>query len=787
MQIMTRAAVVLATAGLAFSAAAQDSVSSLNTGLPGDALSPFAANQQTQAYTLDLTRRFGSWPNTRFGIAPILKTTAAQPGQFFNNLNSSSSISPDLLRNVPGPSVDFPVWYAPGVGINPNNNTAPTRFKNIEGVPTNQFAVGISEFATVSTGQYNGLVTGIVNQDPTNARQLFVRRTLAISTTNNVTNNTGSIGFGTIDAHGNAYVRADSFNGSAGVVPALAGNNIFRIRTADRTNAFNLASPDAAFRDASDHIVVNSTVTLITPSNLPQSLASAPNGLYWGANFDGEGVYGDVGSVVNVGSAHRPGAGDQRGLIGSSTLTFPGLDPMNSAVMTYGIISRDSEGGTDSLSIWSADSTGAVTGTATFFLPGQGAPQTTPFLQHPCYPQLSTYPTANDPVNPIGDPAFAGYRGAIAFRGGNGHVAIGRDNETGEGLLAATLYLFDLDLDFTQAIVVCRFDPNNPSDYTWEVAAQVDPFGLAGDQSTWQPIHGDFGNDGAAFSGAPGEFDGVLDLNPASPTYDAPIGTVIELRQVTGGSPAGPSLSPPAFDAAGNLYFIAAVELNKWDSQTESVFVDPDSALLKAHRVSCGSTTGYRLELITELGDTFLGRNSRTPWQIQFMGIASGGGGLNPGAFFSNYVLPQNFNGIAYNNLGVQSNASPSVAFTRAKDNRAFGGLVVNASIVYDAEGNGTFSNPTSANGDPASLDEGYNALLYIGYIPCVADVTGPALDGIPDEVVSVADLNFFISRWLDGDIVADITGPALDGVPDGVVTVADLNFFISAWLNGCE
>ncbi len=787
MQIMTRAAVVLATAGLAFSAVAQDSVSA-NPGLPGDALNPFDASQQTTAYTLDLTRRLGSWPNTRFGVAPILRTTAAQPGQFFNNLNSSSNISRDLLTNVPGPSVSFPVWYTPGVGVNAQQNTAPSRFVSIDGVPTNQFAVGISEFATVASGQYNGLITGIVNRDPTNPRQLFVRRALAISTTNNVTNNTGSLGFGTIDAHGNAYVRADNFGNTAGAVPVLAGNNIFRIRTADRTNAFNLASPDAGFRDASDHIVVNSAVSVITPSHLPQSLASAPNGLFWVTNFDGEGLYGDVGNVSNIGTAWRPGAADSRGQIGSSTLTFPGLDPMGTAVMTKGIISRTGTGGTNSLSIWSIDDTGAVTGTATFFLPGQGAPQTQPFLQHPCYPQLSTYPTAFDPmVNPIGDPAFAGYRGAIGFRGGNGHVAIGRDPETGEGLLAAVLYLFDLDLDFTQAIVVCRFDPNNPSNYTWEVAAQVDPFGLAGDQSTWQPIHGDFGNDGAAFSGAPGEFDGILDLDPNSPTYDAPIGTVIELRQVTGGSPAGPSLSPAAFDAAGNLYFVAAVELNKWDSQNETVFVDPDSALLKAHRVTCGSTSGYRLELIAELGDTFVGRNSQTRWQIQFMGTANQGGGLNPGAFFSGHVIPQNFNALPYSSLNTQNSGSPSVGFRRAKDNRAFGGLVVNAKIVYDADNNGTFSDPTSAGGDPSSLDEGYNALLYFGYIPCTADVTGPALDGIPDEIVNVSDLNYYLNIWLNNDPAADITGASLDGLPDGVVNVSDLNFFVAAWLRGCD
>ncbi|TVQ62377.1 MAG: hypothetical protein EA378_05525 [Phycisphaerales bacterium] len=65
-----------------------------------------------------------------------------------------------------------------------------------------------------------------------------------------------------------------------------------------------------------------------------------------------------------------------------------------------------------------------------------------------------------------------------------------------------------------------------------------------------------------------------------------------------------------------------------------------------------------------------------------------------------------------------------------------------------------------------------------------LADLTGPALDGVPDGVVSVADLNFYLGLWLDTDPAADLTGPALDGIPDGVVSVVDLNFFIAEWLS---
>ncbi len=66
----------------------------------------------------------------------------------------------------------------------------------------------------------------------------------------------------------------------------------------------------------------------------------------------------------------------------------------------------------------------------------------------------------------------------------------------------------------------------------------------------------------------------------------------------------------------------------------------------------------------------------------------------------------------------------------------------------------------------------------------CPFDLTGPALDGVPDGVVNTSDLNFYLSLWLAGDIAADFTGPALDGIPDGIVNVSDLNFYLDGWLN---
>jgi|GEM_PF-226200 len=63
------------------------------------------------------------------------------------------------------------------------------------------------------------------------------------------------------------------------------------------------------------------------------------------------------------------------------------------------------------------------------------------------------------------------------------------------------------------------------------------------------------------------------------------------------------------------------------------------------------------------------------------------------------------------------------------------------------------------------------------------ADLTGPALDGVPDGLVNAFDLTYFISMWLDGDLGADFTGPSLDGVPNGIVDAFDLNYYIGLWL----
>ena len=64
---------------------------------------------------------------------------------------------------------------------------------------------------------------------------------------------------------------------------------------------------------------------------------------------------------------------------------------------------------------------------------------------------------------------------------------------------------------------------------------------------------------------------------------------------------------------------------------------------------------------------------------------------------------------------------------------------------------------------------------------------------GVPDGLVTAADLNYYVNAWVAGDLaIADVTtqgagiGDPNYGVPDGAVTAADLNFYVNLWVLGC-
>jgi len=111
-------------------------------------------------------------------------------------------------------------------------------------------------------------------------------------------------------------------------------------------------------------------------------------------------------------------------------------------------------------------------------------------------------------------------------------------------------------------------------------------------------------------------------------------------------------------------------------------------------------------------------------------------------------------------------------------------------SVALDVVGDTAFSlRPSPAN------------LLVIDLsdcLSCPADLTttnappGSAGYGVPDGLVTAADIQFYVNAWVAQDTPADLTtqnapvGDPAYGVPDGLVTAIDLQYYVNLWLAGC-
>lgn len=204
---------LLAIAGSAAAVHAQDSIAN-TPGLPGDAINPLAGNQQVLSYVADLTPFGTSW-GTTFGIVPIMKGVRTDP-LFFTGFVGANGISDDLLQNVAYASDSYALWEeAPGVGVNPDSNTAPSMFVSPTGA-SSQFAVGMDNSLDVNGFGGDSISTAIVNYNPAEPNRLYVTRIEAGSTVDAAgTGSSGSGVFSSLDADGNTYVRTDGF-GSGG-------------------------------------------------------------------------------------------------------------------------------------------------------------------------------------------------------------------------------------------------------------------------------------------------------------------------------------------------------------------------------------------------------------------------------------------------------------------------------------------------------------------------------------------------------------------------------------------
>src|SRR5262249_21659949 len=126
---------------------------------------------------------------------------------------------------------------------------------------------------------------------------------------------------------------------------------------------------------------------------------------------------------------------------------------------------------------------------------------------------------------------------------------------------------------------------------------------------------------------------------------------------------------------------------------------------------------------------------------------------ISSGASFSNNI-----------NQTSHRNVSTTGLATRSAD--TMGGLVIAAEIVYDVNGDGQYNKVTGGGGDPNSLDQEHNVLLYVGSLTPDPEVAcragnintrvGPQTDtlflnngvgSIPERIVNVTPTTPFNLR----------------------------------------
>ena len=620
---------------------AQDSVAKLPC-LGGDATSPWDdstalnGSEQCDDFVVDLNPFATCW-GTEFGIAPLLKSSKTTIA-FNTSQVSAQGIS--ATQTSVTTSTLFDVWAAPGVGVNndPAIHDAPATIA----APCNmkQFGVVFSEFGTTDGGQsYGGIIGARVAYQPNNPSRLYVSRTVAAVNSCNPISNLASLAAGSVSADGEVFFRADGFGtvggcGLTSLLPSGANNNIFSVnlaaRDCDILDVISDDTPGLKDTGALSHYVVNSATAHTTPGHI------GTGKFYAGVNFNNEFVRGAPG-LTTATAAHLPASiSATRGNLAWSPDNF-GL--LGSTAGLCSVIGENSLSGLkDQLVVWGVNAAGGVTGNLAAGLPPSITDNNDGFVTLP----------------PAGSLQFDHYHSQVAFQGGNGQVAL-RVDGNGDLLVAAVL---DHPQDGgttwpVNAIGVCRINASTGAQ-SWTLAAWND------------------GASGKALLDGPG---------------GNPKGNLVPLNLVTGGTPLGPSMSSPMFDAKGNVWFLSALHTD----------ADDDFATGLVRAVYDPTTDGYELDLVMKTGQIFHGENSTRDYLITFLGIADSNS-VSSGSAWSG-------------NMSAGAHGGGSAAGLAQSDPRANGGLVISAGIIYDTNDDGDFT--SCFNG---GVDEQYNVLLYVGH-----------------------------------------------------------------------
>ncbi|HPO93121.1 MAG TPA: hypothetical protein PL072_06570 [Phycisphaerales bacterium] len=733
-----RAVGALCLAGLAHG---QDSVST-SAGIVGDAVSVYAtgANQeQVNDYVLHLVPIQSSWGRS-FSVGPLAKASKAVAPTYFTNIVGAQAAS-SIFGAGPFLRASYATWTGAGPGIAQSANSAPGSIAT-GSASGYRFAAAFAELGPGADAAFGtseddqSLVTAVVDFSFARPNTLHVSRINALSVKGTAAASaTGTLGLGAIDERGNLHAYADGFASTSGV--KLTQRELVRVATTSRNAAIVNTISNAGFSDAAaSSLLFAGDTPLAVPGMLPAGLAGGAGRplmleLDLASNHRHEST---PGSLVST-RTHLDASTDAlRGPVGVITQTFGPLTLADGVGYCAALQRTDGNTRTRALHFWGVDPVGTPRGRVTATLPTTAAALIDPsdgFAPGDAFPPLSSW-------------EFTNYGSQVPLRGPSGPVAscVLPDGRLIAAALISPAPGAKVSQSQDNAIAVAVVPSSGPA--TWTIAAHTgDSAGSAGGLS--KVILGDYGADGIPNTLDAGEGDGVIDATP--------IGRLAKASEVFVNATTGPSISSPAIDRAGNLYFFACVKLNR------AAGPEFTTALLRANRVTADNS--YRLELLMKLGEIVPGADSTRNYQVQYLGI-SDADSVEWGGLASGNAVQQPLPGANIGAGGLPTDAPATL-----------GALVFRARIVYDVGANGTFDDPSLVNGS-LSNDQAYNVLMVL--MPTI----GPA-DFNRSGSVDVADLFGFLDAWF-AQFTQSAAGLAADYGGDGAVGVDDLFLFLAEW-----
>lgn len=686
----------------AVSVLAQDSVSP-NTGgawQVGDAPYLFDTGELLNRYIVDTQQVTSSW-GTNWRVAPLVKGSRVQTG-FTTSLLSAQGISVSQFSGVPFAFGSYEVWNQPGYGTawEDGFSLQPTTV-SAAGLTGQQFAVGFSEFGTGDGGgNLNSVVGAVVNYDPADPYRLYVARINAAVNAQSDTENRSQFGFGSVDSSGHVYFRADA---GPGPFP-LIDNNLFRVRLVDpdgagprvgrdttKLNVIDVFSNSDA--PATDWLLAFDPTVHTCPGNIPQQI-NGTRPVIMDLRFGTSSVGGDyvreaTAGVLTADASHRVSPDHRGQLFFSPRMRCSDPNSVGTAVCIGGPLTSGTPKRT--LNLFEIRANGSVIRRV-----GHTAPQI--FTNLP--PNNVTFGSL------AGNGAtFEHYSSQVAFRGGP-PATCGEDQQ-GRQLAAGVMYdssaFTTLPLQNPyNAIAVARFNCTDPNDAAqWTLAAYICQISNSGTPGT---LNDDVWDASVYYTNG-----GATPAGTLAPLYKIPLEPTSNRN--------GPSMSAPAMDSVGNIWFIAPYMPYGASNANSGLF----------RAVYDPATFTYRLDLVLPFGAIIQGVNSATPYRIVNFDIRDSNS-VDSATLWAGNVLQT-----AWADADV-SELSPA-------DPRTLGGLVVSARILYDSNGDGQFGNDT---GLPIR-DQGYNVLLFVGPDLSLSPAVCPG-DSDCDGDVDFDDIDLFVA-----------------------------------------